>query len=251
MIDFHTHLLPRIDDGAKDMATAVAMLEAERAQGVTTVVLTPHFYGIKRSPQQFLQKRAEIAEQLQARLPQGTRIRLGAEVHFTGMSPPSYEDICRLAIEGTNYVLLELPFEAVWRKNMVDVLSDFIYETGYTPIIAHVERYREVRKKPAILTELMRMGCLLQVNARSFVDKRDKQFAFALLKKGMVHCIGSDAHDEVKRPPDMSEGKRAVEKAGLSLAWERVQDIMDEVLQGGQVRVECGKPLKKIFGKYR
>ncbi len=250
MIDFHTHVLPRIDDGAKNMATAVAMLEAERAQGVDTLVLTPHFYGIKRSPEQFLQKRKEAAEQLQAQLPEGMTLRLGAEVRFTGMTPPSYEDICKLALEGTNYVLIELPFEEKWRKGLLNVLADFVYETGYRPIIAHVERYKEVRKKPALLTEMLRIGCLLQVNAHSFLDKRDKKFAFALLKRGMVHCVGSDAHDLSRRAPDMEAGKTAVEKAELLSAWDRAQTLMKEVLAGGQVCVEYGKPLKKLFGKY-
>jgi protein-tyrosine phosphatase len=108
-----------------------------------------------------------------------------------------------------------------------------------------------VKKNPGIVYELVRMGCLIQVNAPAFLDKREKKLAFALLKHGFVHCLGTDAHDMDMRAPDMLTAKEVVEQAGYADAWQRAEDIMKDVIEGRQVRVECGLPVKKIFGMYR
>ena len=250
MIDFHTHILPHLDDGAKDTATALEMLGAQKAQGVTTVLCTPHYYG-KRYPDKFLSQRNGAYAHLKERIPDGISVRLGAEVHFTGINVPDYEQLCKLAIEGTNAILIELPFIAKWTDRLLPALADFVYDTGYTPIIAHVERYREVLKKPSIVSQLIDMGCLIQVNARAFTEKKEKKFAFALLKHGFVHCIGSDAHDLERRSVDLLTAKSAVETAGYADEWERAQSIMQRLLKGEDVHVPLGTPIKKIFGSYR
>ncbi len=250
MIDIHTHVLAHLDDGARDTATSVALLKAEIAQGVTQVVLTPHYYGKKHPPRRFLEKRQEMYEHLKAKIPQGIEVRLGAEVHFTGINVPDFDELCLLAIEGTKYILLEFPFTSVWEKSLLDTVADFISETGYTPIIAHVERYREALKKPAIVSELVHMGCLIQVNTSSFLEKSTRKFAFALLKHGLVHCIGSDSHDLGGRAPNHALVREELAKAGYLAEWERAQNIMRQVLEGEQVRVENEKPVKKFLWKY-
>ncbi len=250
MIDIHTHILPHFDDGAKDTETSLAMLREERSQGVDTVVVTPHYYGRRHSPAQFLERSRSAYQRLAAQVGEGVTLRLGAEVHFTGINIPDYEELCSLAIEGTKYILIEFPFTSVWTKSLTDSLADFVYETGYTPIVAHVERYGEVQKKPAIATELINMGCLLQVNAGSFLHKGERGLALALMRHGMVHCIGSDAHDMGGRAPNMLSARELLVKENLLVEWERTQSIMQKVIRGEQVRVESGKPVKKFLGKY-
>ncbi len=249
MVDIHTHILPRMDDGAKDVETSVAMLNRAEEDGVRTLVLTPHYYG-KRSPSSFLEKRAEAFARLREAYGGGIELRLGAEVHFTGLNMPDFEELCSLAIEGTKYILIEFPFTSAWRKSLLESLSDFIYETGYVPIIAHAERYLEIRKRPAIVSELVQMGCLIQVNAQSFLDKRERGLALALLKHGFAHCFGSDAHDTENRVPNLAAVKTELQKLGYGEEWTRAQTIAEEVLRGGQVCVEPGKPIKKFFGNY-
>lgn len=249
MIDIHTHILPSVDDGAKNVEISREMLQAERAQGVETVVITPHYYG-KFSPERFLERRSEAYEQIKDTVPEGLELRLGAEVHFTGLNMPEYDELCRLAIEGTHYILIEFPFQQKWNGMMLDKLSEFAYETGYTPIIAHVERYGEVRKNPAVLTRLAQMGCLIQVNTRSFLDKKEKGFAFTLVKHNLVHCIGSDAHDTDLRAPDMQQAKAAFVAAGYAEEWERIQLISKDILADKRVFVSIDKPVKKFFGRY-
>ncbi len=250
MVDLHTHILPHIDDGAKNRATAVAMLHAEIAQGVKTVVLSPHFYGKRHNPQGFLEKRKEAFERLKPQIPEGIEVRLAAEVHFTGINVPPVDELCKLAIEGTRYILLELPFTQKWTGFLLSTLADFISDADCTPIIAHVERYREVQKNPALVAELIDMGCLIQVNARAFLDKKERGLALALMKKGQVHCLGSDAHDTEQRAPDMLKAYAVIEKAGLKDEWQCAQNSMTEILGGGQVRVDATKPVKKFLGKY-
>ena len=250
MVDFHTHILPHIDDGAKDTEMAKAMLQAEVDAGVTDVLLTPHYYGRKHSPDQFIEKRNGMWSHLRAYTPEVLKVHLAAEVHFTGMNVPEYDELCKLAIGDTKYILLEFPFTSKWKSSLMDVLSDFIYETGYTPIIAHVERYREVIKRPAYAKELIEMGCLLQVNATAFVDKHEKKLAFALLDKGMIHCIGTDAHDMGIRKPNLMQAKNALEEAGYGEQWENIQTNMHKILNGESIQVVEPVKIKRFFGKY-
>ncbi|MBQ9714446.1 MAG: hypothetical protein IJV83_03905 [Clostridia bacterium] len=250
MIDFHTHILPHLDDGAKDTATSLYMFQQELSQGVKTVLCTPHYYG-KRSPERFLTQRNNAYAHLKERIPQGIDIRLGAEVHFTGINLPNHEEFGKLTIEGTKIILIELPFLGKWSRGLLPALADVIYETGCVPVIAHVERYCEVRKRPNLISELSDMGCFLQVNARAFIEKRDRKFAMALLEHGFVHCIGSDAHDTVIRSVDLLEAKKAVEKAGYAAEWERAQEIMEKLLAGEDFPVPQGKPIRKFFKSYR
>lgn len=254
MVDMHTHILPRLDDGAKDSSTSMAMLRLSKAQGVDTVVLTPHFYGKRHNPAEFLLRRNASYQRLLARMQETQtqiNVRLGAEVHFTGINLPDFDDLCSLAIEGTKYILFELPFTTKWAGTIEEKLQEFINETEYTPIIAHVERYAEIRKNPSIVARLIHMGCLIQVNAQAFVNRKDKGFAFALLKKNSVHCIGSDAHDETGRAPNLLEAKNAIEKAGFLEKWKDVQDVMKNVLQDEKVQTQSVVPVKKLFGFYR
>ena len=259
MIDIHTHILPHFDDGAKNTDMAAAMLKAEAGQGVDTVVLTSHYYGKKRSPSEFIEMRREMFEHIKPRIPSGMKVLLGAEVHFSGVNLADYEELAKLAIEPfeddasktdrTKYILIEFPFTTVWTQSLLDTLYDFISETDCVPIIAHAERYPEVWKRPALITDLINMGCLIQVNAGSFFDKQERKLALAILKHGHMHCIGTDAHDMAQRAPDWS-AQEFFYKAGYNEEWKRAQEIMRKVIAGEHVRVEAGKPIKKIFGKY-
>ncbi len=250
MIDIHTHILPHIDDGAKESRFSVAMLKAELAQGVHTVLLSPHYYGRRHSPAQFLERRNAAFERLKGKIPEGIDVRLGAEVHFTGINVLEEDDFCSLAIEGTKYILVELPFDSAWHGELLDKLSTLVTDTGYTPIIAHVERYDEVLKNPAIVSKLVEMGCLIQVNSYAFLDKREKRLAFALLKHGLIHCIGSDAHDMTERKPNIAEAKAVIEQAGFAKEWEQIQQNMQIVFADARVNVLPTTPVKKFLWWY-
>lgn len=250
MIDMHTHILPHIDDGARDSSVSVAMLQAELKQGVHTVLLSPHYYGRRHSPARFLERRNSMFERLKPKIPEGINVRLGAEVHFTGINVLNADDFCSLAIEGTKYVLVELPFDTAWHGEILDKLATLIAETGYTPIIAHVERYDEVLKNPTIVSSLVAMGCLIQVNTYAFLNKKEKQLAFALLKHGLVHCIGSDTHDMEQRKPNHLDAKKAFENAGFANEWQQIQQNMQNVFADKAVERALTTPVKKFLWWY-
>ncbi len=247
MIDIHTHILPNIDDGADSVSTAAELLRLEWEQGVKEVVCTPHYYGT-RTTEEFIALRAEAKARLEEYIPLGMKVRLGAEVMITGVNDPTDEALCSLAIEGTKCVLFELPFTARWSNRVLDRINEFIINTGYTPILAHVERYNEVLENPEILSYLVQMGCLIQINTHAVIDKKQRRFALALLKHGLLHCIGTDTHDTQHRAPDYQEAKRIICKAGKSDEWTDLQWCMKKILAGEALRKPFGR-IKKI-GKW-
>ncbi len=249
MIDIHTHILPEIDDGARSLKDAAELIRSELYQDVSEIVFTPHYYGRKRSLEQFFEMRAEAMEKLKPFIPEVIKTRLGAEVYLTGVNDPSNDALCSLAIEGTKCVLVEFPFSAQWRKSLFLRIAEFVADTGYTPIVAHVERYEAVLKDPAILTELVDMGCLIQMNTQAFLNRSTKRFAYALLKHGLVHCLGTDTHNSGERAPDYRKAEKAVCAAGFEKEWERLQENMQKILNKERVQV-AHTPIKKIFGLY-
>lgn len=248
MIDFHTHVLPKIDDGAKDDSVSAEILRQENEQGVRKIVFTPHYYG-KRELEYFVELRKNAMSQIVSLIPPEIEVRLGAEVHVTGVNDPSYDTLCALAIEGTKCVLFEFPFLTEWSMNLMEKVSDFITDTGYTPIIAHAERYTEFLKNPTLLTDFVRMGCYVQLSTGAFLKKRTKKFAFTALKKGLVHCLGTDAHNADNRAPDYALAKQAVYKAGYGAQWERVQKWMERILMGETPHVAY-IPMYRKWGIY-
>lgn len=250
MTDIHTHILPGIDDGAPDKETAVRMLEELRAQGVTTAVLTPHYYGRFHSPRAFLNKRKEAFDKIRDVIPRGMNVRLGAEVHFSDAFAGS-EQSAQLAIEGTRYVLMELPFSSEWNNLLFRKIRYFMDETDCVPVIAHFCRYLQVRKNPALLSELSAMGCLLQVNASAFLDPKDRRLIFAAMKHNLVHCIGSDCHNLADRAPDYKAAVDAAKKAGYGDKIEEIQQTMKDILADRAIVKKSARPVKKFLTFYR
>ncbi len=210
MIDFHSHILPGIDDGSKSAAMSLEMLEAMRRQGIDTVVATSHFYATQRSPQRFLTRRQEAWEKLQACITGPVPdIILGAEVlYFPGISHMA--ELPWLCTEGTNILLLEMPFDT-WRDFYVRELKELARSGDYTILLAHIERY--YFKQPVELwDELLDYGILMQANADFFLPWRTKRKALKLLEEGRIHLLGTDAHNTGNRAPRMGEAVERIQK---------------------------------------
>lgn len=250
MIDFHTHILPGIDDGAKDVSVSAAMLEMEKEQGVNEIVLTPHYYGKFYSPTDFVRRRAAAYEKLLAVAAGEFFFTLGAEIHFSDTLSVNAE--CRkLAIGDTRYALVELPFGEKWSGSLFTLLRYFMDETELTPVIAHICRYPQLRKNPEALLRLAEMGCLLQVNASAFCDKDSSGFAFAALKHNLVHCLGSDCHNVADRAPDLKRAEEAIAQAGYADRLEEIGRMMKCVTEDRLVKCAAATPVKKFFNRYR
>ncbi|MBQ7368635.1 MAG: hypothetical protein IJW60_02870 [Clostridia bacterium] len=250
MIDIHTHVLPDLDDGARNDNETAALIRAELSNGVRELVFTPHYYAKKRPVECFLKQREAVVERIRPLLSVGLKTRVGAEVHLTGVNDPPSDALCSLAIEGTNCVLVELPFEGKWNGGLLTNLFRFIADTGYQPIIAHIERYEQIRKNPTLINTLVKMGCLIQLNTGAFLDKHTQKFAFCLLRHGLVHCLGTDTHNLEDRAPNYKAAKEYVKEKGYKKEWAQVQSRMRQILKNQKVENTC-TPIKKLFWWYK
>ena len=201
--DIHTHILPGVDDGAKDLSQARKLLRMAWENGTRSIFLTPHYRGkYKKFPPQKLKEDFQwLLELVQGDFP-GMQIYLGSEISYEADAPEAAAAGSILTLNDSRYVLLEFQTTAL-RSQIISGISETI-RCGFIPIIAHIERYNIVRKNPALPMELQEMGALLQLNADSVLGRngfRIKGLCHTMLKSGLVHFIASDAHDPLLRPP--------------------------------------------------
>lgn len=203
MIDFHSHVLPGIDDGSKSVEESLRMLAASAGQGIAYMAATPHFYPSETSPEQFLDRRNHAAERLRAVWqPELPRLLLGAEVYYCdGISQAGEMEALR--IEGTSLLLLEMPFQT-WSDRMVAEIRALHNRPGCTVMLAHIERYLRYQKR-TVWDKLLDAGVLMQSNASFFLRWSTKHKAVHMLDAGRIHLLGSDCHNMTERPPRLGE----------------------------------------------
>ncbi len=209
--DIHMHVIPGVDDGARDLEEALQMLEISYRQGVRRVIATPHddyhrpsgMAGIAPIRRQF----ELLAEAASARYA-GLELRLGCEVQW---KPVRISDRLRRAeictMDGSGCVLVE--FEPgddpdLMRESLFSVLDE-----GFQPILAHTERYRNLAEERDMIRVIREKGVLLQINAYSLVMEQKhvtKGCARWLVENELADFLGSDAHGIKHRPPEMRSG---------------------------------------------
>jgi protein-tyrosine phosphatase len=205
MTDWHTHILPNMDDGSQSAEESIQMLEALWKQGVDTAAATPHYYGAEETIETFLARRAESYSKLQAAMQgrQGLpKILLGAETAFRAemAKDPAIRQLC---IGSTNILLVEMPF-CEWSGAMMNELRN-IMQRGMTPAMAHIERYIGSGRNKGRVAELLDMGALIQMNASHVTSRKTRRKAQAMIKRGEVQLIGSDCHNMGARAPNMGQ----------------------------------------------
>lgn len=211
MIDTHCHILPGLDDGAPDEETALAMVELALADGVETIIATPHM-----REGDYLNERKGVLEALESfrellvrkKLP--LRLEAGSEVH---LAPHLSSRIAneRLLTYGDHraHLLLECPY----RTRPVR-LRETIFElmvAGITPVIAHPERIRHFQDDIDRYEEVVLQGALGQLTSSSLCGvfgKRIQALSESMIRRRLVHVLGSDAHDTTYRPPVLSEARK-------------------------------------------
>lgn len=210
MIDWHSHILPGLDDGSRDVAESISLINMQMAQGVDTVIATPHFYANDETVNSFLERRKKAFELLKPQLPEGSpKIKLGAEVrYYQGIS--RMEDLSLLRIEDTKLLLLEMPI-TVWTEYTVKELIELSGKSNMRIILAHIERYLRLQKR-SVWERLYDNGILMQMNTSFVMSLRSKRKAISLLKEGIVQLLGSDCHDTVLRPPQFTKAFEIIQK---------------------------------------
>lgn len=205
MIDIHSHIIPYIDDGAKDLEVSLEMLRIAEREGTKTIFATPHFYKgyFETEYSEVVEKTKELNQMARDN---GINIEIlpGQEVFLTKDTPRDYMEGKIGTLNDSRYMLIELPMD-----RFPEYALDSIYELGIkgiVPIIAHPERYMYTLKKPSVLNDFIKEGCLFQINSGSLTGlfgKDIKNTAELLVKSGIVSFIGSDAHTTSKRCPGL------------------------------------------------
>lgn len=192
LTDLHTHILPAVDDGAKNLEISLDMLRMQKESGVERVVLTPHFYPYREEAEAFLDRRQQGYQTLLSQWCGDTMpsLCLGAEVRYT---PQLVEmDLRKLTLGQSDYLLLELSNTEV--PAYVEQVLEVILGQGITPILAHIERCTYFRLEPLRLKRLIELGALAQVTAKTVCSRADRRFAKSCLENGLAHVIASDIH---------------------------------------------------------
>ena len=198
MIDIHNHILYGVDDGSKDLDMSLAMLKEEMEQGVSTISLTPHqnqqtLTGplLKERYQSFLEELKEKGIDMD--------LRLGAEIYYY---PGLKQDLLSgkaLTMDESKYVLVE--FSTRTETNVSEIVYELVV-AGFTPIIAHIERYPYLKKEDYF--DIKEAGGLIQINSGSFSHLSSRGLIKYLLKNDLVDYVATDAHDNNRRKVDFS-----------------------------------------------
>lgn len=211
--DFHSHILPGVDDGSKSLEMTLKMLRMMAEQGITRVVATPHFYPQHDTPERFLKRRAE-SERLLREAMAGERglpeLHIGAEVYyFHGMSDS--DAIRELTIDKNKCILVEMP-SVPWTDAMYRELEALYVKRGLTPVVAHVDRYISRFQTHGIPKHLENLPVLVQANAEFFLERSTARMALRMLKKGTIHLLGSDCHNLSERSPNLGAALKLIQK---------------------------------------
>lgn len=245
-VDLHCHILPGIDDGSPDLATSLALARAAVADGIGTILATPHHLDrhYVNSAGKVQVATAAFQEQLDD-LKISLRVFAGQEVHLNGQLTADLGDVLGMDAQ-RRYVLLEFPHEMV--PAYADEVIFQLACDGMTPVIAHPERNAELIAHPEKLYNLIERGSLAQVTATSLVGtfgKQVKRTAEEFVRCGLVQVVASDAHALKKRGFAMTAAYETLASMGESYVTQFQQNARD-VINGKPVAVpELSLPRKQ------
>ena len=211
--DFHSHILPGIDDGSASVEESIEMLKVLAAQGIRHVVATPHFYPNHDSPERFLARRERAESKLRQAMeeyPDLPALTVGAEVYFfPGIS--DCDAIKALTIGKSHCILLEMP-EYSWSDSAYQQIERIYTKQGLTPVIAHVDRYISPLRDRGIPARLAKLPVAVQANASFFLHRTTAPMAVRMLRKGQIHVLGSDCHNLTSRKPNLAAALDVIQR---------------------------------------
>ncbi len=224
MVDFHSHILPGIDDGSKNVDESLEILKEMYSQGITKVVATPHFLARHQSAEEFAIERVKAIETLKEALKgieDVPQIYVGSETeYYDGIG--ECENLDKICIMGTRLILVEMPF-SLWTDAVYRNLGR-LQERGYVPVIAHIERYIFYQNEQKCLDRLEEMGVQIQCNCTFFTNRFTRKKALRFIGGRRINFLGTDSHDMKSRKPQMDKALRIIEKKH---GYEAVEDIFD------------------------
>lgn len=240
MIDIHCHIVPKVDDGARNMEQAARILQQEYRNGVTAVIMTPHYRrGMFETPQEKIDEQFRKMQKMAQKSRSGMKVYLGCECHTNRELVAELNAGKRPTMAGSRYVLTE--FSSV---HGYDIVRNQIYElvaAGYIPIVAHAERYGCLLSDPKRVEELRELGAEIQLTSGSVLGEegwREKYFCRKLLKRRWADYIASDVHNLTDRPVNLKQCSELVEKAYGRLYAEQlfIKNPMNIIKEGREKR---------------
>lgn len=208
-LDIHSHILPDVDDGAEDLLASLELLDMLKAQGVTAVIATPHFYPQYDSAEDFEKITNEAYKELQI-VTKGKdypKIYLGCELrYFNGISKS--HNIDRFTIKGTDYLLLELSYGAPITKTVINEIMTL--SENFNIILAHIERFYKLKGFKDLLKLIKDGYAAAHINSDAVMSKEEAKICEKLIKGGYVTFVASDTHSAGSRPPKIKEALDAI-----------------------------------------
>jgi protein-tyrosine phosphatase len=234
MIDFHSHIIHGIDDGAKSLNMSLEMLKNSDSEGVEYICATPHFIS-----EEFEIRRDEYIEKLDslalASREKNLNIKIlsGLEIYMHPNLPKLYKEKKIWGINDSEYLLIELPM-----GQFPLYTEDVFYELmllGAKPILAHPERNLKIMKNHDLIISLIKQGVLMQSNSGSLLGdygKEVKKTCEEFVKRNMIHILGSDGHNITSRKTRLKEAYAIVKHKNEALyGWisENEANIINNV----------------------
>ena len=224
-IDFHSHILPGCDHGSRHRSTSCAQLELAVSAGIETICATSHFYPEVENVNDYLSRREASYSALMKYLPdnmkdftKAPRILLGAEVLICdGIA--RLPELDKLCLEGTNLLLLEMPFTH-WTESHFESVEEILERKDIRPIIAHADRYQ-----PNDIERLLDYEIPLQLNVNSLCGMFMPKHLKSWIEYGNVYALGSDIHgSELGYTPWLKAEKKL--KSNFDLIMERAEELI-------------------------
>lgn len=229
--DFHSHILPGIDDGSASVEESIAMLRMEAEHGIRRVVATPHFYAGYDSPERFLENRDRAEALLRAEMTKHgdlPELLIGAEVYFfRGMSES--ELLPQLTIREKHCILIEMP-PAPWPEDLFRELENIYERRGIVPIIAHIDRYISPFRTYGLPRRLAELPVLVQANGSFFLERRTSAMAMRMLMADQIQLLGSDCHNITTRKPNLSAALDRIQRKLGPDAIARICEYEEKLL---------------------
>lgn len=214
MVDIHSHLIPNVDDGSKSVEETFMLIKEANRAGITDIILTPHY--IVNSYEQNANTLILLKDKLQQILDKdkiNVKLHIGMEVYITDNLIDLLKQNKLLTLANSKYLLMELPLNT--HVQYEDIIIFKLIENNIIPIIAHPERYKFIQENPDKVEELIESGCLMQSNIGSILGiygNHAKQTFKYLLKKDLIHFLGTDTHRKDTIYPLLKKATKKIEK---------------------------------------
>lgn len=215
MIDFHTHIIPNIDDGSRSVEETFNLIKEAKEAGFEGIILTSHYienYYETDTPERDVWVKA-ISDTLKTKGIE-TNLYIGNEIYISEKIMDLLINRKASTINNTSYVLFEMPLNAE-PMNLYDVIYS-LQENKLVPVLAHPERYSFVQKEPELVYDLIQKGVLMQANYGSILGQygeNAKMIVKKFLESNMIHFLGSDVHRQnsiYKKVPQALEEIRTI-----------------------------------------